>query len=265
LDNEILYSNETKEQPFYRNEDGIIIQCEEFNAKDVLKTLEYYQQDLKISQEFIRLQSLFLEDAMNVPQDMKKQVQDAIDANKPLLVDKYGFSDMKDEELKKLFKNKDKALKEQEEDSEPEIDDVYGYIGELIYKGFLEKSKAEYNYTADDAEVGGAYDFEVDKFYIDTKTTAKSLGEGKAPFYIHKTQHKFLIDHPDADYQVVRLSLKDMGIHEKAKAVKKIGKKPREEADTKKACENLVEQYWCSHHPNSFLKTIHEYKIKLKQ
>jgi hypothetical protein len=140
LDNEELLSQSSKSQSYFKKDHEIIIQSLDHSPKNVLKLLEQYQEAMNISQEFIRLQSMFLNDSMNVPEDKRDMVQKAIDADKPLLVDKYGFSQMEDEELEKLYKNKDKALKEQEEEKEPEISPVYGYIGELLYLEYLKKT-----------------------------------------------------------------------------------------------------------------------------
>jgi hypothetical protein len=273
LNGQEICSQDSKTHPFFRKDNEIIIQSPDQTPKTVLKQLERHQEAMRISQEFIRLQSMFLDDTMNnninIPEDKKELVDKVISSDKPILIDKYGFTDIPDSDLEKLFKNKNKILNDDlEEGKEPEIEAIYGYIGELLYKGYLEKVGSQYVYAAEE-EAKNEYDFtrqeDGNTIYIDVKTTIKSVKDGTAPFYIHKTQHKFLKDNPDKDYRIIRLSLSEMEIEDKAKKIKDSykGKNPREDSKLKNDCEELVEDYWNEHKISDFTKTIHEYKVNM--
>jgi hypothetical protein len=272
------YPHNSGKQAFYRNQKGdeIIIESLDNSAKNVLKKLEEHQEAMDFGQDFIKLQSMFLEDLMKEDTikgrkqleevgkqfndellkkiaDNQKKVSDALDPLKTVI---------SENELKELRK---RSKKKDDEDDEPEIISIYGYIGELLYKEYLDQSKKKYEYSADNGT--NEYDFKLNKTYIDIKTTVKSVKDGEAPFYIHKTQYKFLKDYPNKDYRIIRLSLSEMGIKDNAKRIKDLhkGQDPHENPQLKNKCKELVKDYWNNQQPKSFKdEIIHEYKIKVE-
>jgi hypothetical protein len=274
LGKELLYSKSTNAQPFFWNEkDKHLIIHSPNNNKTILKALEEHQSEISgFAQDFIKLQSMFLDelnkDELNkiadtyTEKEIRKITEDK-DKIKKIISEKGSVVILEEEfeKLKKSSKNK--------EDSEdgPEIEPIYGYIGELLYEEFLKKSEIKYEYAAE-KEVN-EYDFiyceNGEKIHVDIKTTISSLRNGTAPLYIHKTQYPFMKKHPNYDYRIVRISLEDMKINKDAKKIKKRfhKKDPHKDTEIQVACKEIVKKYWEKYSIQQFKETIHEYKVKI--
>jgi hypothetical protein len=134
----------------------------------------------------------------------------------------------------------------------------------------LKRRQKKFTYAAE-TEAKNEYDFTYKDgsktIYVDVKTTASSIEEGKAPFYIHKTQYPFMKQHPKYDYRIVRVSLKDTGVYEKAKIIKRKynGQDLRQGGDLKNACQELAKDYWQENSDAKvFREKMHEYKVKVE-
>lgn len=162
--------------------------------------------------------------------------------------------------LKKRLKNQ-----QSDDDNEPRISNIIGYIGEQLYYQYLEKKKRDFDYVAVKGE--GAYDFE-DKTkgrLIDIKATIKSVSDGTAPFYIHKSQRCYLQGHPDAKYYIVRISLDDLGLKSEYYSIReKYGKdaNPSDNVELRDACKQVAQRYWETGKIGEFESRIAEYKIR---
>jgi type IV secretory pathway VirB4 component len=150
--------------------------------------------DQSLITPFIKLQSMFLDNLMNgsLVELVKVHGEEKIEAKKndienilngsgivisqeekekyDSLKGKIVISQTEKEEYDKL---KGSKKNEDEPEDEPKIDAVYGYIGELLYKGFLEKLQVEHQHAAENGV--NKYDFEYkDKnnaeIYLDIKT-----------------------------------------------------------------------------------------------
>lgn len=138
--------------------------------------------------------------------------------------------------------------------NEPEakVSQIIGYIGELIYKQYLDKLGIEYKFSADNNE--GRYDFilypdkpEEERLYVDVKTNLYSFKEGNYPFYIHRAQNNFLNEKPSRQLCIVRISLTDIGLKDRYKDLQtqfKTDTNPRTNEKLRTDCEKIATSYW---------------------
>jgi len=261
-DNEKLCNSEIGNKPYYREKKDIFVQSSDNESKNVLKQLAAYQD---FDEGFIKLQSMFLEDLMSektikVTKELEelgkqfnneqvKQLAEKKDKIEKALDDNMDWVDKKElDELRRM------------KDDQPTKEPTYGYIGELLYKKYLESKNSNFEHSSKEKKVP-EYDFKVGKVYLDIKTTVQELENGEAPLYIHKNTHKFLKNNPKYDFRIIRVSLKDLEIYAEAKNVKDRFKDNEKGEDYEKACSDVAEQYWKNHKPKDFLKKLHEYKI----
>lgn len=181
------------------------------------------------------------------------------------------------ENIERLASQRDKLLQmmenleeAEEEEKESQVRQTIGFIGELIYACYLDKKGKKYVHAA--LEGVGDYDFEVktDKMYVDVKTTLYSLKDGTAPFYLHRSQNKFMKKHPESKYHIVRISLFDLNSNLK-KAYEELrdtyGKdaNPIENLHLRKECELIAKRYWAEAKIEEFDALSPEYAIRIEQ
>ena len=185
-----------------------------------------------------------------------------------------------EEELKTVAENKDKIqnlleeipLDDDDESMQSKVRKTIGYIGELIYKIHLEKQGIEYDYAAERGV--GDYDFmlpstdERPTLYVDVKTNLYSFKEEAVPFYIHKSQNRFMQEHPDEPFRIVRISLTDLDLK---KTYEHIRDYFGAEADyqtnpeLQERCEKIARDYWRSARIEEFDNASPEYGIKIER
>lgn len=182
---------------------------------------------------------------------------------------------MMKEDIERLVDKKDKLLQLLDEDNEEkksQISQIIGYIGENLYCHYLESKKLvkdkDFVYAA--IQGVGEYDFEIKEpcMFVDVKTTLCSLKEGTAPFYLHRSQHRFLKKNPDYEYHIVRISLMDLGLSEAyTKLRDEFGKdaSPMENKRLKERCEAIAKDYWKRANTDEFIALSPEYTIKIEQ
>jgi len=141
------------------------------------------------------------------------------------IVNNLGLENL--EELLKSGKSIMELLMEKEEKAE--IVQVYGYIGEALFYYYLKKNnKKNLEWTSESIENKSMeYDFVSNGLFVDVKTTIKSLKEsnGAVNIYIHKKTLNFLKNNPSVKFDIVNISLADLGLSEWARGLRKrIGK-----------------------------------------
>jgi hypothetical protein len=257
LEEQEIYK-QTDEKSFFwdKDKDEIIIQSKQDRKSVKTKLDAFIEENTTCAPSILKLYSMLIDDIDNVTPELRDVVDKFDKKTIKAIVEK-------EDTIREALKDDMMVIpKEKFEELEPKIDAIYGYIGELIYKEYLVKSalthkssnKPEYDFTYEDAE---------HTIYIDVKTNAGSVKDGKAPFYIHKTQYPFIKTHPDYDYRIVRISLKDLSIYKQAKSVKNRypGVDPRENDEAKKECQKVANEYWKETTSDDFLQKLHIYKI----
>jgi hypothetical protein len=202
---------------------------------------------------------------LGLDQETKKKLENNKDAVKDI-VKSYS-----EDELKKLAENPDDIKSkleeiEEEEDPESQVRQTIGYIGELIYKYYLQdKLHKDTEFAADEGK--GEYDFKYDDIYVDVKTNLYSFKGSTVPFYLHISQSKFLQEHPDSKYRIVRISLKDLELEEEYLRIRSlfgVNTNPRENERLKKECDKIARKYWRKANIDEFNSLSPEYSIKLE-
>ena len=162
-----------------------------------------------------------------------------------------------------------------DKDEQSQVRQIIGYIGELIYEQYLkEKLKVEYEFSADEGV--GEYDFkytDVDghTVYVDVKTNLYSLKDGNSPFYLHRTQNGFMHENPQADYRIVRISLKDLHLdkgrdsYSTLRDVHGKDQNPRDNSRLKDDCRKLAAHYWKHAQIEEFTSDSPEYAIRIER
>lgn len=202
---------------------------------------------------------------LGLDQETEKKLEDNKDTVKDII------KNYSEDELKKLAENPEdiKAkLEEIEEEEDPESQNrqTIGYIGELIYKYYLQdKLHKNAEFAADEGK--GEYDFKYDDIYVDVKTNLYSFKDSTVPFYLHISQSKFLQEHPESKYRIVRISLKDLDLEEEYERIKSlygVDANPRENERLKKECDKTARKYWRKANIEEFNSLSPEYSIKLE-
>ncbi len=203
--------------------------------------------------------------AIDVDDDTRNKLEENIDSIKGIL---DGYTQ---EELQKLADDPEEVKRkmeeiEEEEDPESQVRQTIGYIGELIYRNYLrDKLKKEIEFSADEGE--GAYDFKYDNVYVDVKTNLYSFRDKTVPFYMHISQSKFLQEHPESQYRIVRISLKDLALEQDYLTLRSrygVDQNPRQNERLKKDCERIASKYWRKAQIDEFNELSPEYSIKLE-
>lgn len=204
--------------------------------------------------------------ALDVDDATRNKLEENIDSIKDIL---DGYSS---EELQKLADNPEEIKRkmeeiEEEEDPESKVRQTIGYIGELIYRNYLQdKLKKDIEFSADEGE--GAYDFKYDNIYVDVKTNLYSFRDKTVPFYMHISQSKFLQEHPESQYRIVRISLKDLALEQEYLTLRSrygVDQDPRQNGRLKKDCEKIASKYWRKAQIDEFNELSPEYSIKLER
>lgn len=179
------------------------------------------------------------------------------------------------DELQEIADQKDKLIEvlndfnsAEDETRESKVRQTIGYIGELIYKLYLESKGKTFTHVA--VEGVGEYDFhnETDHTYIDIKTTIYSLKDGTAPFYLHRSQNVFMQKHPDEKYRVVRISLTDLGLkqtYEKIRDTYGPEANPLEDPRLEAECQKVARKYWRKAKIEEFDAVSPEYAIRIEK
>lgn len=186
------------------------------------------------------------------------------------------MEDLTPEEMAMVVANKDKLnnlLEDMSTDDEntPEskVRKLIGYIGEQIYKLYLEKNQVEYEYSAEKGV--GEYDFKLPghpDIYVDVKTNLYSFVDSAVPFYIHKTQNKFMQQHPEAQYRIVRISLTDIRLKKEYEHLR--GYFGAEEdfelnEELRSRCQKIAMDYWRGAKIKEFDAASPEYGIRIER
>ena len=183
------------------------------------------------------------------------------------------------EDIERLAEKKDKLMQmmddlseAEEEEKESQVRQTIGFIGELIYRHYLENKKLVKDIDFIHAALDGIgeYDFEIksEKMFVDVKTTLYSLKDGTAPFYLHRSQNVFMQKHPHSKYHIVRISLIDLDLKKSYEELRDTYGKdanPMEEPHLKKRCEALAEKYWRGANIEEFDALSPEYAIRIEQ
>lgn len=183
-----------------------------------------------------------------------------------------------EEELKIVAENKDKIrnlledMPVEDESMESKVRKNIGYIGELIYEQYLKNAKIKYDYAA--ARGVGDYDFSLDavdsrpKTYVDVKTNLYSFKEEAVPFYIHKSQNRFMQEHPEEPFRIVRISLTDLDLNKSYERMRDLyGPETDYEAseELREYCQKIARDYWRKARIEEFDAASPEYGIKIER
>lgn len=137
-----------------------------------------------------------------------------------------------------------------------------GYIGErLIYLYLKHIRQSEVEHTALPPLETPAYDLVLrekgEAFQIDVKSTIQSIWENdnSIPFYVKRSQYRYISENPKINYFIVRLSLKDLELEEYAR-----GYKDRINVENKELCDKIDKHLMLKLNDNNwrnrFLKQI---------
>lgn len=155
----------------------------------------------------------------------------------------------------------------EEKEEEAKENNISGYIGELLYNGYMNDKKLT-NFIWAASQGVRAYDFKVGDEYVDIKTNVYTLKDGKAAFYLHKSQHEFLTNDPNVPYFICRISLNDLGLKSEYDVLRKeYGEAdPRKDEILQQKCKHIAETFWNSTNALSLFESArHIYKIKSKE
>lgn len=132
------------------------------------------------------------------------------------------------------------------------------YIGVKLYGQFLSDFL---HVTFLNSEDGDSFDFNINGKFVFISTVAN---QNNAAIYLTSEQYKYMTDNHLANYHVVRISLKDLGIK-----IDRIRDTYGSDADIvqneylKSECDKLVSDYWSSADVNTFKRLCQEYSISI--
>lgn len=295
---DIVYKEARDESDMgYQYKKRVIIKYPNNNNLSVLKNLELAAQNSDLDwflPDFVQLQGMFLdklEQLQSIANEKGTTIESVIDSsanhnsqnnqssgNITVSEDKREYiqliaDSLEPDVLELISKNVDLVLDALEGamDKEPEskVRQIIGYIGEQIYELYLkDKLKIRYENVADQGK--GEYDFVKtdENVYIDVKTNLYSLKDGNAPFYIHKSQNRFMQKNPDSQFRIVRISLTDLDLIDEYKRLRcEVGKDidPRSDEKLMKECRKIAEKYWKKAKIETFVSSSPEYSIKIER
>lgn len=251
---EVVFSVNRKDSLFGYNYDlkQVIIQHPNSEQLTVMKALEKASKEiLFFTNPFITLQGLYIE----MMQDLTAEELALVAANRDkinnLLIDMSTDDD---------------------DTPESKVRKMIGYIGEQIYKLYLEKNGREYEYSA--AMGIGEYDFKLPgskstfDTYVDVKTNLYTFVDAAVPFYIHKSQNKFMQQHPEASYRIVRISLTDINLKKEYEHIRNyFGPEADVEGNSelRERCDKIAANYWKAAKIQEFDAASPEYGIKIEK
>lgn len=272
---------------------SVVIQHPNAEGLSEMKTLERVAKaTLFFKDPFIALQSIFVdmvergidpnaldENEMKGVELAQKLGEEAMDKiNENLNTVKDIVESLTEEDLRIISENKDKIqnllenIPVDEGTLQSKVRKTIGFIGELIYKIYLEHNGIEFDYAAEHGV--GDYDFKLmatedrPEQYVDVKTNLYSFKEDSVPFYIHKSQNRFMQLHPDEPYRIVRISLTDLDLKKTYEDIRDFyGSEADYEfnAELKKRCEKLARDYWKGARIEEFDAASPEYGIKIER
>jgi hypothetical protein len=206
---------------------------------------------------FIALQGMKLKELMDRP-----EVE--VDPEKAALVQKITLEDLRklnDGRHRLVGANEDK---EAQEEKEAKVNNITGFLGECIFRGYAERQYDNVEWSSQEGE--GCYDFLLDgDTMVDVKTNVYTLKDGKSPFYLHVSQMQFLRSDNPPKYHICRLSLADLSLKEGYDALREkygVEADPSENDLLKKECEGLALKYWSSNSLEHFRSNMRTYWIK---
>ena len=292
----------------YSRNSFVVLKYPNSDRKSVMKTIESHlaiTQDQALlgwfQKPFIALQGMFLDrldELERIAEDKGLEVKDFITeyTATPASKEDKALTSLTNEQKKKLSENLDSVLTlcdqftdddltylkdnldkiremmADEKDEQSQVRQIIGYIGELIYEQYLkEKLKVEYEFSADEGI--GAYDFKYTDtdghtVYVDVKTNLYSLKDGNSPFYLHRMQNGFMHENPQADYRIVRVSLKDLNLDKSYADARDIHGKdqnPRDNWRLKRECQRIAKNYWRVAKIEEFAEDSPEYAIRIER
>ena len=112
------------------------------------------------------------------------------------------------------------------------------------------------------------YDFKInDKIFIFIHTTDYSLrDEESTPIRLTMKQLKFMQEHKKAQFRIVRISLKDLGLkHDKLDAIYTKDTNITEDERLRADCDKQVRNYWRGHSKKQFEDSIAQFSITIKE
>ena len=273
------------------NDRTVIIQHPNPEGITEMKTLEKAAKSASFFKDpFISLQSLFVElyEAGIDPNALNENEKKGADIANQLGTDtvnklEENLDTVKDildgltkEELKTVAENKDKIqnlledMPNDEDEPQSKVRQTIGYLGELIYKNYLDKKSISYRHASQEGV--GDYDFELlgedgnPTAYVDVKTNLYSFVDGAVPFYIHKSQNRFMQLHPDEPFRIVRISLTDINLKRAYEHIRDyFGREEDVELndELKEYCKRIARNYWRSARFEEFDAASPEYGIKI--
>ncbi|MBR5175063.1 MAG: hypothetical protein IKW89_03920 [Bacteroidales bacterium] len=276
------------------DEKKVIIQHPNQEGLTEMKTLERVAKATQFFKDpFIALQSIYVDmveqgidpnalsesekKAVEMAQALGEETVDKINENLDTIKDIV--EGLTEEELKTVAENKDKIRNlledmpdDDDESMQSKVRKTIGYIGELIYEQYLKNNHIEHEYAA--AQGVGDYDFKLKAttarpaIYVDVKTNLYSFKEEAVPFYIHKSQNRFMQMHPDEQFRIVRISLTDLDLNKSYERIRDLyGAEADYEANPalKKACQDIAKKYWRGAEIEEFDSASPEYGIKIEK
>lgn len=132
------------------------------------------------------------------------------------------------------------------------------YIGVKLYGQFLSDFL---HVTFLNSEDGDSFDFNINGKFVVISTVANQNNDA---IYLTSDQYTYMTDNHLANYHVVRISLKDLGIR-----IDRIRDAYGRDADInqnehlKSECDKLVYDYWSSADVNTFKRLCQEYSISI--
>ena len=292
----------------YSRNSFVVLKYPNSDRKSVVKTIESHlaiTQDQALlgwfQKPFIALQGMFLDrldELERIAEDKGLEVKDFITeyTATPASKEDKALTSLTNEQKKKLSSNIDSVLTlcdqftdddltylkdnldkiremmSDEKDEQSQVRQIIGYIGELIYEHYLkEKLRVNYEFSADNGV--GEYDFKYTDtdghaVYVDVKTNLYSLKDGNSPFYLHRTQNGFMHANPQADYRIVRISLKDLHLdkgYADARDVHGKDQDPRVNQRLNDECRRIAKNYWRMAKIEEFTSDSPEYAIRIER
>ncbi len=274
----------------------VIIQFPNSNGLTQMKTLEKASKDIIFFKDpFIALQGLYVDmveegldpneiigvagrKASELAQQLGEENVDKISENIDTVKDLV--ENLSEDQLKMVSENKDKlqnlledmAGDDDDESMESKVRKTIGYIGEVIYHKYLDKNGIEHSW--DSQEGVGDYDFRIvgndgkKDVFVDVKTNLYSFKDNAVPFYIHKSQNRFMMEHPDEQFRIVRISLTDIQLKKSYEHIRDYFGAEADldmNAELKKRCEKIANDYWRSARIDEFDAASPEYGIKIER
>jgi hypothetical protein len=183
------------------------------------------------------------------------------------IVNSLGLSNLKKlidsgksiDELLKVLSEKEIA------EEKSAVSKLYGYIGEALFNSYLKKEDKDFIWSSErEQDTSYAYDFKLQDIIVDVKTNIGSLKEsnGSLPFYIHKNALNYLEGNPNIKYDIVRISLTDLGLADWARGLTKSLKQGETQLskEMKNEINETVKDFIFEH--NDFYEKIVIFSIK---